>query len=300
MTVPAVVEPLVPVLVLAGVGWALSFLRGLPERWDAGLTDIASKVLLPCLLFQGALKGGLPHGAGSSSLFAFYLPVVVLYLVVALLARTRRWDAAIPFSAVYSNTVIVGVPILVHGLSPASLQYAFPVIAFHSLVTFTLYQVAAARGAGVPAAVGRAVRTPIVASLLLGLAANQARVVVPPLIDAPLTLLSQASIPCALIALGASLRRLPARLTADVATAVFAKIVALPAIVYVVAVPLLHVPSEVAAVLVMMAACPVGVNAFALVSTQGRDPSRVGAAILVSTAAAAATIPMWLSICHAL
>lgn len=304
MTLPAVVEPLIPVLALSALGWALSWLRGLPERWDAGLTEIASRILLPCLLFDGAMRSGLPRGAGTGSLLAFYAPVVALFIGVMGLGRWRGWGASIPFAAVYSNTVIVGVPILVHGLSPDSLQFAFPVIAFHSLVTFTLYQLLAARGgahdANVPEALWRAVRTPIVASLLLGLAANAAHLTLPREIDVPLSMLASASIPCALLALGASLRRLPATLSADVATVVAAKVVLLPAIVYVLAVHIVLLPANIAAVLVMMAACPVGVNAFALVSSEGEDASRVGAAIFASTAAATATIPLWLTLCRAL
>ncbi|UUZ51333.1 hypothetical protein LP420_18825 [Massilia sp. B-10] len=111
-------------------------------------------------------------------------------------------------SAAYSNTVFVGIPVLSQAFGSASLQYAFPVIAFHGLVAFSLYYLAAPHedGAGkIGKSLRNAVSNPIVASLLLGLALNLAGVAARLPLTALLALLSGAALPCALLALGASL-----------------------------------------------------------------------------------------------
>ncbi|UUZ56790.1 hypothetical protein LP419_18305 [Massilia sp. H-1] len=111
-------------------------------------------------------------------LAAFFIPLVLLFLAAALLRRGQD-SAPRALSAAYSNTVFVGIPVLSQAFGSASLQYAFPVIAFHGLVAFSLYYLAAPHedGAGkIGKSLRNAVSNPIVASLLLGLALNLAGV----------------------------------------------------------------------------------------------------------------------------
>jgi predicted permease len=50
----------------------------------------------------------------------------------------------------------------------------------------------------------------------------------------------------------------------------------------------------------VIAACPVGVNAAALVQADGKNPALVSSAILLSSIACIATIPLWIWIVQAL
>ena len=91
MSVPPILDPLLPVLALSALGFALSWLKSLPQHWDQMLAEVAAKILLPCLLFEGASRSGLSRGAGGGSLLAFYGPVLVLFGAVAWLAHRCRW-----------------------------------------------------------------------------------------------------------------------------------------------------------------------------------------------------------------
>ncbi|WP_305823993.1 hypothetical protein [Massilia brevitalea] len=74
-----------------------------------------------------------------ATLCAFYLPLALVFCGARFLARGRGAGAATALAATYSNTVFMGVPVLVQVLGPDCLQFAYPVIAFHSLFCFTLY-----------------------------------------------------------------------------------------------------------------------------------------------------------------
>jgi predicted permease len=198
-------------------------------------------------------------------------------------------------AATYSNTVFVGVPVLVQVLGEGSLQFAYPVIAFHSLFCFTLYHLSEeAAPCGWFGSVLATLKNPIVAALMLGLALNLGGVALPSSLKPALDMLGAAALPCALLSLGASVAGLqPARWTRTGAI-VLAKLVLLPLGVTALAVFVFHLPVAAAMVLVVLASCPVGINAAFVVKPAGGGAQVVNSAILLSSLLCVATIPAWL------
>ena len=130
---------LLPLFLLTGLGCVLARSRILAAGWQGGLTELTAKLLIPAFLFSGAYKNGIPAAASWQFLAAFFVPLVALFLAVA---YGLRRDASGALAATHSNTVFVGVPVLIQAFGHDSLQYAFPIIAFHSLVLFSLYYLA--------------------------------------------------------------------------------------------------------------------------------------------------------------
>ena len=62
----------------------------------------------------------------------------------------------------------------------------------------------------------------------------------------------------------------------------------------------LQVPTDAQAVLVVLASCPVGVNAAFVIAADGQDTDVVHSAILLSSLACAVTIPLWLQVLAAM
>jgi malonate transporter len=266
--------------------------------WAAGVGELTAKVLIPVLLFNGAYKSGLPAAVSWQALIAFYLPLTALFALVAHGVRRHADSGTRALAACYSNTVFVGIPVLVQTLGGDSLQFAFPVIAFHSLVAFTLYYLAASGGSGggrqIGTALANAARNPIVMSLMAGLVFNLAGVTLPTRASAMLTMVGSAALPCALLALGASLATLTLHSRAEAALVIAIKLLLFPALVLALAVYAFGLPLPVASVLVILASCPVGVNAYAVVQGNGKDPALVSSAILLSSVGCMATMPLWL------
>ncbi|MES2128868.1 MAG: AEC family transporter [Pseudomonadota bacterium] len=280
---------LLPLFLLAGAGYVLARSPWIKPGWQAGLGEVTTKLLIPALLLGGAYKYGLLAGASWQVLGAFYLPLTGLFVIVALLARS----ATRALTATYSNTAFVGIPVLLQAFGHDSLQFAFPVIAFHSLIAFTLYYLASGSG-HVGASLANAARNPIIVSLMLGLALNVGGVVLPHVLQQVLDMLAAAALPCALIVLGASLAGLHLRSFGEACAFSAIKLLLFPACVLGMAKYVMHTPAQATAVLVVMASCPVGVNAALVVQADGQDAAPVSSAILMSSLACIVTMPMWL------
>jgi malonate transporter len=286
---------LLPIFLLAGLGALLAKLPWLKPGWHAGVTELTAKFLVPCLLFVSAWRTGIPPAMSWKVLCAFYLPLGLLFTAARLLARGSGAGAAAALAATYSNTVFVGVPVLVQVLGEGSLQFAYPVIAFHSLFCFTLYHLSEDAGpSGWLGPVLNTLRNPIVAALLLGLALNFAGLELPQPLLRVFGMLGSAALPCALLSLGASVVSLqPGRWTATGAI-VLAKLLLLPLGVAVLSVFVFHLPAAAAMVLIVLASCPVGINAAFVVKPAGGGAQLVNSAILLSSLLCAATMPAWL------
>jgi malonate transporter and related proteins len=286
---------LAPVFVAAGFGALLAKLPWLRPGWQAGVADLTAKVLLPALLLGSTYRTGIPSSVSWQVLGAFYIPLAALFLVMRFGMGRSAGAAARALAATYSNTVFVGLPVLVHTLGRESLQFAVPVIAFHSLICFTLYHLTDAEsGGGWRASFANALTNPIVASLLAGLALNLAGVALPSALIALLDMLSAAALPCALLVLGASIATMKTQGWRGAGAIVLAKLVLLPLSVFALGVFAFGLPRPTWAVLVVLASCPVGLNAAFVVKADSEHAQLVHSSIFLSSLTCAATIPIWL------
>jgi predicted permease len=289
------IPSLLAIFVLALIGAVLARLPWLRGPWHAGVTELTARFLVPALLLGSTWRTGIPASVSWQVLCAFYLPLgLMFFLARHVAARAAIKDgAAAALAATYSNTVFVGVPVLVQAFGPDSLQFAYPVIAFHSLFCFSLYHFADEGKGGWTAALASTLRNPIVVALLLGLSLNLAGIRLPPVLTGALDMLGAAALPCALLSLGGSVALLrPGRPLATGAIAA-AKLLLLPLGVWCMA-TLLDLPPAATRVLVLLASCPVGVNAAFVVRPAGSGGQLVNSAILLSSLACVATIPAWL------
>lgn len=288
---------LLPLFLMAGLGCVLARTGILAASWQSGLTELTAKVLIPAFLFSGAFRNGIPGSVTWQFLVAFFVPLIALFVAAAIARDSGSAPRAL--AATYSNTVFVGIPVLTQAFGSDSLQYAYPVIAFHGLVAFTLYYLASP-GGNVAGSLLNAVKSPIVISLLLGLACNFVGLTLPGALSSVLAMLSAAALPCALLALGASLAGFAIRSWPETILTVVGKLIVLPACVLGMGLCVFELPSAATAVLVVIAACPAGVNGAALVQADGKNPAQVSSAILLSSIACIATIPFWIWVVRAL
>jgi predicted permease len=288
---------LLPVFLLAGLGALLARLPWLRAGWQGGVTELTAKFLVPALLFASAYRTGIPPTLSWKVLCAFYLPLALIFIGIRLLAKRGEARAASALAATYSNTVFVGVPVLIQVLGQDSLQFAYPVIAFHSLFCFSLYHLSDDHApSGWLGPLLSALTNPVVAALLLGLALNLAGAALPHPFLRTLDMLGAAGLPCALLSLGASLASLKPGRWAQTGAIVLAKLVILPLGVMALSVFVFHLPMVAAMVLILLASCPVGVNAAFVVNAAGDDAQLVNSAILLSSLLCAATMPAWLGL----
>lgn len=265
-----------PVFGIAALGFAAARVRVLEAAGVKGLVAFVFNLAIPVLLFRSMARLELPDDVAWGFLAAFYTGSVSVYGLGMLAARTlfrRPLDhgAIFGMSAAFSNTVLMGVPIVLTAFGPEATLPLFLIIAFHSatFMPLTVGIIQAARGAGVSVAdearqvVMAVVANPIVVGLALGLAANLTGVGVPGPLDRITDMLGQAAVPCALFAMGASVAGYPLR--GDVRPALVLaglKLLVHPLIVWTVASGLLGIRGIWLHVAVVMAAMPSGVNVY--------------------------------------
>ncbi|MGL4240952.1 MAG: AEC family transporter, partial [Beijerinckiaceae bacterium] len=229
--------------------------------------------------------------------------IATAILVAVGLRRPPEDQAPLAMGATFGNTVMLGIPIAVSAFGQEALSPIALLIAVEAplmWIVATLHIEVAKRGRNVSrdAVVGvlkdLATNT-IILSLLLGLAGRMAGLSLPEVPDRILQLLGQVAIPSALFALGMALATFRVSGEGGVVAILSAvKLLALPALVYVLAAHVFHLPPLWVAATTLHAAMPVGANAFLFAARYDRLQGTVSAAIAASTMIAVVTVSLLL------
>ncbi len=292
-------QAILPIFALIVLGYVLGWRQWLTTESAAGLANITFKLFMPTLLFAGIAKASLAEGLSPMLLLAYYLPVLLVFGVVNVLAHWRRGTATpLGLVAAFSNNVLVGIPLIASLMGNDGLLYVFAILVFHSLTLFSLHSFYAAFGSQ-ERVDGRALlknlANPMIIGLGLGALVNLSGLQVPESLWRAITWLGQAALPCALIVLGASLSRYRLRPTTEAWGLTFAKLALFPTMVWLLSGLLPGLNDSARTVLVLLAACPSGVNVMAFCRT-AEDNRSVSAAISLSTLLSAVTLPLWMMV----
>jgi predicted permease len=271
-----VLEVIGPVFGVMALGSVAVLFKVLDEAGVTGLVRFVFNFAIPVLLFRSLAQLTLPPEIQWSFLLSYFGGTLVLFLAGMALGRFvfRRslGDQAIfGMGACFSNTVLIGIPILFTAYGPEAMLPTLLILAFHGPVFMSLTAGLIRMGegpgmnlVGQAKTIGRELfRNPIIVGILLGLLMNLSGLAIPTPVDGVAELLGRAAVPTALFALGASLAGYP--LTGDVPPALFLsglKLLVHPVLVWVLAVPLLGLEGIWVPVAVTMAAMPSGINVY--------------------------------------
>jgi predicted permease len=307
--VAALVEVILPVFLVIGAG-ALGRGRGwIADAGIDGLMAFAQGIAVPCLLFRAMVDLDLAATFQPALFASFYTGAAAGFVAGLLGARHlfgRPWEdsVAVGFCGLFSNALLLGLPITERAYGPGALEANYAIVALHAPFCYALgigaMEIARARGHGLraaAAAIARALgRNPLVIGILLGLAVNLAGLALPEPVAQALDLFVRAAIPAALFGLGGVLWRY--RPEGD-----------LRLVLYVVAVSLLLHPAVVWGLgrasgltldefrsAVLTAAMPPGVNAYVFASLYGAARRVAAASVLIGTLASILTGWGWLSL----
>lgn len=291
-----------PVFGLIALGYAARWLKIVRETTGEGLSDFVFVLAVPCLLFKTLATANIPAAQPWGYWIAYFAGLTIVWALAMLIAR-RVFARSGPelvvsgFAAAQSNTVFVGIPLILRAYGDAGAVPISLLLAVHLPVTMSIATLMIERAdQGRPGL--RIIRSlashPILIGIALGLVWRVASLPLPGELLAVTRLLGDAAAPCALFALGISLRRYgfaapPALLGALAAL----KLIAHPLVVYVLAVHVFTMPPVWAAVAVMFAACPSGVNGYLLAMRYGSGVALTSGAISLSTVLCAVSVPLW-------
>lgn len=305
---------ILPVFLVIGFGWVVTWRGWFGEAAVDGLMRFAQNFAVPVLLFASIARLDLGAEFSAPLLLSFYAGAFASFFAGWLGARKlfRRSpeDAvAIGFVCLFSNSLLLGIPITERAYGPDALAGNWAIIALHSplLYTFgiTFMEFTRAKGSGL--SVGRvAVRalrgvaqTPLVIGILCGLAMNLltgAGLVMPEGFWAAVDMIARAALPAALFGLGGVLFRYrPEGDMGAIAMCCVCSLLLHPAIVLGLGrLSGLDVPGLRSAV--MTAAMAPGVNAYLFANIYGVAKRVAASTVLVATALSVLSIWFWLAV----
>lgn len=297
-----------PLFVLVFVGYGLMRVLGWPKSMSENLTRFVFTVALPAMLFRLMSDFSQLPPVDARLLFAFFGGCLIVFIIGRLVAwKLFGLDgvaqSVFALGGVFSNNVMLGLPLAKVALGEAAVPSVALVLVFNALILWTLVTVSvewarhgsfSARGF---AQTARAVLTnPIVAAILSGSLFGVSGLALPMLLDAPLAMIGQAAAPLALVALGMGLAEYGVRDGWRLSLAISAlKLLVQPLVVWLLA-RLLGLPTLETQVVVLLASIAVGANVY-LMSRQFQSlEGPVASSLLLSTGLAALTTPLVLTL----
>jgi malonate transporter and related proteins len=299
----AAFDIVVPMFALMLCGYLAVRLRILGADGIRGLSDFVFFFAIPALLFHGISSSRAAEHDELSIVYAYFLACLILFAVTMVVGRLvfrlkLAEQAIMAFTATFSNTVLLGIPIIYTAFGERGVLPVTLITSFHSIILLTLATTIIEIGQGhggrvlhsLPKTFLALVRNPLLLSIVAGFAMRLAGWHSPVIVDGFLKLLTGAAAPCALFALGATLASF--QLGGGVRETLFLtvmKMVVHPLLVWFVVSEVFALAPIQVAVAVILAALPAGQNGFILAQRYGIYVERSAGTVLITTAISVVT-----------
>ena len=305
----ALVSIILPVFIVMGFGYVMVWRGFINDAAVDGLMQFAQGFAIPCLLFTAISTLDLRQDFDAALLITFYAGALAAFCTGIFGARLlfgRSWEdsIAIGFVALFSNSVMLGLPITEQAYGAGALTGNYAIIAIHAPFCYAVgvitMEVVRARGHSlwhIPGRVGRAIfGNALVIGILLGFIVNLTGLPLPTVLTEAIALIVRAALPAALFALGGILYRY--RPEGDIRTILFITAVSLvvhPAVVWVIGQQVELSDAAFRSAVITAAAAP-GVNAYLFADMYGAARRVSASAVLIGTLACILTASFWLSL----
>jgi predicted permease len=307
----AVFTSLIPVILFIALGFYVGRRGWIRAAAVKDLANLVFMVLTPALLFR-TMSTVRIQDLDFGPVGIYFVAFGIVYAATLALQGFNTLAAARALANTFSNTLMIGVPLVGLVFGDAGLVTLFTLISVHSLILLTaatvVFELAAARehaaadggGGGAHQPLWRTVLQamrngivhPVPLPIIAGLLFAQTGLVVPQVVDKPLLLLGQALGPIALLLVGVTLAftRVGRHFKAAMRIALV-KCVAHPLVLAALgwALGLSGLPL---AVMIVAASLPVGANVFLFAQRYGVAEDEVTASVAVSTALGLVTMPV--------
>jgi malonate transporter len=296
-----------PMFALVALGWVISRAWRAPQGLHEALSRFVFNVALPALLFGLMSDLSRLPPVDPRVLLAFFGGCLLVFGTGRLLAwRFFALDAVsqslFALAGIFSNNVLLGIPLAQSTLGAAAMPTVALVLVFNALTLWTLATVSvewARHGspslAGFGATLKGVLRNPLIMAILSGSAVGMSGFVMPPWLHTPLGWVAQTAGPLALVTLGMGLAAhgLQAHLRPALAMCGI-KLLLQPLVVWGLA-RLLGLGHMETRAVTLLASLATGANVY-LMSRQFKAlEGPVAASLVLSTALAAFTTPLWLA-----
>lgn len=305
----ALLDVILPVFLVIGAGY-LAVWKGLFS--DAGtdaLMKFTQNFAIPCLLFKALASIDLGAGFNLPLLLSFYIGATSGFLLGLFGARLifgRPWiDAvAIGFCCLFSNSVLLGLPITERAYGAGALVGNYAIIALHApfcyLLGITTMELVKNGGQGLATTARRVARAifqnALILGIGLGLLVNITDLPMPGVLTDAIDLLSRAALPAALFGLGGVLVRYKPEGDLKVILMVCGISLVIHPLISMSAATALSLDQDAFRSVVLTATMAPGVNTYIFANMYGVAKRVAATSVLMATALSVLTVWLWLLI----
>ncbi len=305
----ALIDVILPVFLVIGFGYLAVWRGWFSPAGVEGLMAFTQNFAIPCLLFTALARLDLGQSFDWRLLLSFYAGSLAAFLLGVAGARlifARPWEDAIVigFCALFSNSVLLGLPITSRAFGADALAGNYAIVALHSPFCYgigiTAMEVVRASGRGGMAVLGKVLRAILSNALLIGIAAgfavNISGLTLPGPVNDALDLMVRAALPAALFGLGGVLVQY--RPEGDMRTILYVCAISLlahPLITYGLGRGLGLSVDALRSGVVTAAMAP-GVNAYIFANMYGHARRVAASSVLIATALTVITAWVWIQV----
>lgn len=299
---------LLPVVLLIGLGYGVGRMGWVHAEAVKDLSNLVFLVLTPALLFR-TMSVVHVQDLHLGAVGIYFVAAGVVFFGTLVMAGWHRLTAVRALAHMFSNTLMIGVPLVGLVFGEEGLVTLVTLVSVHSLILLTgatvvLESITAHENARhapaasppmyrtVLSAVRNGILHPVPLPILVGLAFAQTGWVIPEVLDKPLQLLGQALGPMALLLVGVTLAHATVgRYVVPALRIAVVKNVVHPAVLAAMA-WMLGLSGLPVMVMIVAAALPVGANVFLFGQRYEVGQEEVTAGVAVSTAMGLFTVPL--------
>ena len=294
---------LAPVLALGLIGYFATRFGFFLSTHRDGLSKYVFDFAVPMLLFSAIVELEPPEASTADLFITYYVPLVAIFtlgMIASWLVLQRSVIEAmvIGLGSCFSNTVLLGIPLIPRALGDDALFPLFLLISVHGITVFTavtvIIEIARGRDAGLanlPKQVANGlIGNPLIVGLGLGFLWKLTDLGIHPVAADVFHLVATSVTPAALFVLGSSLASYsisgslaPAILVTTLKNAIH------PLAVFILG-SLLGLDALWLSVATMLAAMPAGMNMYLFASRYHVSPPTATTSILISTISSIVTI----------
>lgn len=307
-----VFSSLLPVVVLIAIGFVAGHIGWIRAEATKDLSNLVFMVLTPSLLFR-TMSTVHVEQLNFKPVAVYFVAALLLFAGMLAWQGLNRRAAVLALAATFSNTVMIGIPLIGLAYGQPGLVTLFTLISVHSLVLLTLTTVvlelitaSEERQLGkvgqrplaltVLAAIKNGIFHPVPLPIIVGLLFAQTGLELPEVVDKPLLLLGTAFGPVALLLVGVTLTQVPVGpyLKRAMGLSVLKNLL-MPTLVAALGVGL-GMPVLPLSVMIVTASLPIGANVFLFAQRYEVAQDQITASMAVSTVLGLATITLVMSL----
>lgn len=308
----ALAEVILPVFLVIGFGYLAAWRGVFTEQMVDGLMRFAQGFAIPVVLFRGIAELDLGQNFDIALLLSFFIPAIACFVLGTLVARmvfgrSPEDAVAIGFACLFSNSLLLGIPIAERAFGPEGLAGNYLIIAFHSPLLYgigitTMEVVRNRHSTRNPARLAAIVlnamfHNPLVIGVSLGFAVNLSGLPLPGPVWGAVRMMAGAALPAALFGLGGVLFRYrPAGDAKLIALVCLLSLVVHPALVWLLGREVFALPEAGLRSAVATATMAPGANAYLFANMYGAARRVVASSVLIGTAVSMLTIWFWLQL----